>query len=112
MNFNTHGMAKLVMELHGMLKTAEENIQQVKSSPVMLVQRGQTKRKKGKDKAKSMDAKSSGSETKASNRPKAKRPKLSESESTCFHCNKVGHWIVNYELFKEEQKKNGTKASS
>ena len=112
MNFNMHGMVKSVMELHGMLKTAEENIQQVKPNPVMLVQKGQNKKKRGKAKAKSGDVKSSGSEAKASNRPKAKRPKLNESERTCFHCNKVGHWRVNCELFKEEQKKNGAKAST
>ena len=44
--------------------------------------------------------------------PKAHPPKLKESKSTCFHCNKIGHWRKNCPAFKEEKKKNGTKASS
>ena len=45
-----HGMTKSVMELHGMLKTAEENIQ--KSNPMLMVQRGHIKKNKGKWKIK------------------------------------------------------------
>ena len=45
-----HGMTKSVMELHGMLKNAEENIK--KTSPVLMVQKGIKKKVKGKGKAK------------------------------------------------------------
>ena len=107
MNYNMHGMTKTVTELHGMLKNAEENIQ--KTNPVLMVQRGIKKGKnKGKGKAKPKALhKPSGSAPQA--QPKQK-PK--ESESTCFHCNKVGHWKKNCVLFKEEQKQNVAKASS
>ena len=109
LNFNMNAMDKTVTELHGMLKNAEENIR--KTNPVLMVQGGIKKPKgKGKAKAKPKDAKSSGSKPKAQTKPKA--PKLKESESTCFHCNKLGHWKKNCALFKEEQKKNGAKASS
>ena len=92
-----------------MLKNAEENIK--KTSPVLMVQKGIKKKVKGKGKAKAkpMGPKPSGS---APPPPKANTPKLKEGESTCFHCNKVGHWKKNCTLYKEELKKNETKVSS
>ena len=109
MNYNMHGMTKSVMKLHGMLKNAEESIK--KTSPVLMVQKGIKKKGKGKGKAKAkpMGPKPSGS---APPPLKANTPKLKQSESTCFHCNKVGHWRRNCTLYKEELKKNGTKESS
>ena len=94
-----HGMTKSVMELHGMLKNAEENIK--KTTHVLMVQKGITKKVKGKGKAKVklMGPKPSGS---APPPPKANMPKLKESESTCFHCNKVGHWKRNCALYKDQ----------
>ena len=109
MNYNMQGMTKSVMELHGMLRTAEENIQ--KSNPMLMVQRGQIKKKgKGNGKAKPMGPKPSGRYPKFPNTPKGNQPKLKESESTCFLCNQVRHWKKNCKLLKEE--KNRTKASN
>ena len=108
MNYNMQSMAKSIMELHGMLKDAEENIQ--KTNPVLMVQNGRIKKGKGKGKAKAkpMGPKPSGSAP----QPRPKASKLKESESTCFHCNQLGHWRKNCPAFKEEQKRNKTKTSS
>ena len=56
MNFQMNGMEKLLSELHGMLKTAEESIKK-STNHVMVVQKENRKRKhwtppKGKDKGK------------------------------------------------------------
>ena len=73
MNFNMHGMTNSIMELHGMLKNAEENIK--KTSPVLMVRKGINKKVKGKGKAKAkpMGPKPSGS---APPPPKANTPNL------------------------------------
>ena len=89
MNYNMQSMAKSVMELHGMLKDAEENIQ--KTNPVLMAGHIMKGKGKGKAKAKPMGPKPSGSAP----QPRSKAPKLKESESTCFHCNQLGHWRKN-----------------
>ena len=50
MNYNMHGINKIIFELHGMLKTTEKNIKTTKD--VLIVNKGKGMRKgKGKNKA-------------------------------------------------------------
>ena len=49
MNYNMHNMEKSIVELHGMLKNVETNIQ--KTNPVLMVQKGEGMKRKGKAKA-------------------------------------------------------------
>ena len=108
-NYKLQEMTESVMELYGMLRTAEKSIQ--KSNPLLKVKRGKIEKKGNwNDKAKPMGPKPSGRYPKFPNTPKANQPKLKESESTCFHCNQVGHWKKNCKLLKEEKKR--TKASN
>ena len=48
MNYNMHHMEKSIAELHGMLKNVETNIQ--KTNPVLMVQKGEDMKRKGKGK--------------------------------------------------------------
>jgi hypothetical protein len=107
LNFQMNGLDKTLSELHGMLKTAEESI---KKNPnhVMMIQKGNKKRKrwtppnpKGKGKEKGSNGESSGSKPKPA--PKAKPGPTSEDE--CFHCHEKGHWSRNCKKYLEEKKK-------
>ena len=67
MNYNMHHMEKSITELHGMLKNVKMNIQ--KSNLVLMVQKGESMKRKGKGK---------GNKTKkgkGQSKPKAKKPK-------------------------------------
>ena len=48
MNYNMHHMEKSIVELHGMLKNVETNIQ--KENPVLMVQKGEDMKRKGNGK--------------------------------------------------------------
>ena len=100
LNYNMNSMEKTIMELHGMLKTAESNMAKAKpATTVLAIREGgiQKKRKasKGKGKVGSPKPKpkpkpepkgvASSSSTKI---PQAKDPK----EAICFHCGEKGHW--------------------
>ncbi|XP_021596646.1 uncharacterized protein LOC110603253 [Manihot esculenta] len=89
MNYNMHRMDKSVIELHGMLKSAKENIHKTKF--VLMVQKGISKKGKGKGKVppKPKDNKS-GPKSKGKEK-KAPKPKPMQEESICFHCNNAGH---------------------
>ena len=50
MNYNMHNIEKIVSELHGMLKTAEQNIKNTKD--VLMVNKGKGMKRKGKGKRK------------------------------------------------------------
>ena len=68
MNYNMLHMEKTITELHGMLKNVEINIQ--KSNLVLMVQKGESMKRKGKGK---------GNKTKkgkGQSKPKAKKPNL------------------------------------
>ena len=89
MNYNMHHMEKSIAKLHGMLKNVETNIQ--KTNPVLMVQKGEGMKRKGKGK---------GNKAKKPNPPK---------EGGCFFCNEQGNWKRNYKLYLEDLKK--TKSS-
>ena len=86
MNYNMHNMEKTISELHGMLKTTEQNIKTI--SNVLMVQKGKgkdTKRKwvtKGKTKDNKKPKPNPDTKGKKPNtkKPKAKEPK----EGQCF----------------------------
>ena len=50
MNYNMHGMNKTISDLHGMLKTAKNNIKTTKD--VLMVNKGKGKKRMGKGKGK------------------------------------------------------------
>ena len=111
LNYNMHNMEKTVLELHGMLTTAEKNIKS-NTKDVLLVNKGKGMKKvaKGKGKGKA----SNGSQkSKAKPKPKAKaEPK--PKEGICFFCNKPGHWKRNCKLYLDDlkKKKDGETAPS
>jgi hypothetical protein len=95
-----------VVELHGMLKTAEESI---KKNPnhVMMVQKEKQKRKcwtlpKGKGKKKIFDEPSS-------SKHKKKGKSGPSSDEEYFHNHKKGQWFRNLE---EQKKKKGSETST
>ena len=116
MNYNMHNMEKTIFELHGMLKTTEQNIKT--TSNVLMVQKGEgkdTKRKwVTKDKAKDNKKPKPNLDTKGK-KPKTKQPKAKEpKEGQSFFCNEPGHWKRNCKLYLDEvkKKKKGSKITS
>jgi hypothetical protein len=102
MNFYMNDMEKTVVELHRMLKTAEDSIKK-NLNHVMIVQNEKKKRKrwtppKGKGKKKVSDEPSS-------SKPKTKGKSAPSPDEKCFHYHKKGHWFRNYKKYLEEQKK-------
>ena len=89
-------MEKMISELHGMLKTIEQNIKT--TSNVLMVQKGKGKDKKRKwvtkDKAKDNKKPKPNLDTKGK-KPKTKEPK----EGQCFFCNELCHWKRNCKLY-------------
>jgi hypothetical protein len=88
MNFHMNDMEKIVVELHGMLKTTEDSI---KKNPhhVMMIQKEKKKRKrwtppKGKGKEKVFDDPSS-------SKPKIKGKSGPSPNEECVHYHKKGH---------------------
>ena len=96
MNYNMHHMEKSIAELHGMLKNVETNIQ--KTNPVLMVQKGEGMKRKGKDKG------NKAKKGKGQFKPKAKKPKPPK-EGVCFFCDEQGHWKRNCKLYLEDLKK-------
>jgi hypothetical protein len=99
MNIHMNGMEKIMAELHGMLKTAEDSIKR-NPNHVMMVQKEKKKRKhwtppKGKGKEKVSDEPSS-----SNLRTKGKSSPCPNEE--CFHCHKKGHWFRNGKKYLEE----------
>ncbi|KAI3827461.1 hypothetical protein L1987_01537 [Smallanthus sonchifolius] len=94
MNFNLNGWVKTVLEIHGLLKTAEMNGQSKTNQVLMVRSGGVTKPKpkrrvnnsKGKKKV-SVAAKPATNNNKQVAKPKPPPPE----ERQCFECNKMGH---------------------
>ena len=99
---------KLLSELYGMLKTAEESIKK-STNHVMVVQKENKKRKrwtppKGKGKEK-VSKDPQGSKAKAKSDP--------SPNDECFHCKGKGHWSRNYKKYLEDlKKKKGSETSA
>ena len=83
MNNNMHNIEN-ISELHGMLKTAEQNIKNTKY--VLMVNKGKGMKKKGKGKRK-VKATKDFKKPKSKPQPKAKPPK----EGACHFCTELGH---------------------
>ena len=96
MNYNMQHMEKSIVELHGMLKNVETNIQ--KKNPVLMVQKGEGMKRKGKGKG------NKAKKGQGQSKPKTKKPKL-HKEGVCFFCNEQGHWQRNSKLYLEDLKK-------
>ena len=96
MNYNMHHMEKSIVELHGMLKNVETNIQ--KTNPVLMVQKREGMKRNGKGKG------NKAKKGKGQSKPKAKKPKLPK-EGVCFFCNEQGHWKRSCKLYLEDLKK-------
>ena len=96
MNYNMHHMEKSIVELHGMLKNVETNIQ--KTNPVLMVQKGEAMKRKGKGKG------NKAKKGKGKSKPKANKPKPPK-EGVCFFCNEQGHWKRKCKLYLEDLKK-------
>jgi len=97
LNYNMNSMEKSIMELHGMLKTAESNIAKAKpaAAAVLAIREGGVKKKKAnafKGKGKGKGTPNSFSKPKGA----ASTSKIPQSqntkEATCFHCGEKGHW--------------------
>jgi hypothetical protein len=105
MNFHMNDIEKTVIELYGMLKTADDTIKKNLNN-VIMVQKEKKKRKhwmphKGKDKENVFDEPSS-------SKPKTKGKSGPSPDEECFHCHKKGHWFRNCKKYLEEQKKRGS----
>ena len=109
LNFNMNGLEKSMTELHGMLKTAEQNLR--KPIDALLVNKEKNFKKKGKGKAKGNGKGKGKGKIQVGNSNKGKSV-ANASESQCFYCNEIGHWKRDCKKFKEDQKKgSGTSTS-
>ena len=91
MNFNMHSMDKTVLELHGMLKTAEKNIKS-NTKDVLMVNKGKGMKKVGKGKGKTQKGFQK-PKPKLKPKPKSKAEPQAKplKEGICFFCNEPGH---------------------
>jgi hypothetical protein len=105
-----NGPEKIMAELHGMLKTANDSIKK-NVNHVMMVQKEKKKRKhwmppKGKCTEKVSDEPSS-------SKPKIKGKPGPSIDEECFHCHRKGHWFRNCKKYlKEQKKKKGSETST
>jgi hypothetical protein len=88
MNFHMNVMENIRVELHGILKTVDDNIRKT-SNHVMMVQKKKKKRKR-------WTPSNSKSKEKISDEPLSSKPKTkvnydSSPNEECFHCHKKGH---------------------
>ncbi|KAI3798461.1 hypothetical protein L1987_33738 [Smallanthus sonchifolius] len=97
MNFNMNGWVKTVPEIHGMLKTAEMNVQSNTNQILMVRSGGVTKPKPKKRVNNSKVKKKVNVVAKpATNNKQVAKPKPPPPEERqCFECNKMGHWKRN-----------------
>ncbi|KAJ9562116.1 hypothetical protein OSB04_007276 [Centaurea solstitialis] len=120
LNYQMNNLEKTIMELHGMLKTAESNMAKSKpAAPVLAIREGGIKKKKvapvkGKGKGKAIQPnpkpKTKGQGKAQSNIPQSKTPE----DAVCFYCKEVGHWRRSCPKYLEELKKlkaNGASTS-
>ena len=106
MNYHMHGMEKSLGELHGMLKTAEADMQKG-ISHVLAVSEGGRKVKKGKGKRKGKGKGKGKAPVATVSTPKVK----ATTDAECFYCKGIGHWKRSCPKYLED-KKNGKIPSS
>lgn len=107
MNFNMHGMDKTLTELHGMLKTAEQNIVKKGKNHVLMVHKGKGFKKSGNSKGKSYaNGKGKAPVKNWNNKVANSEPKPNpQDEMTCFYCDGKGHWKRNCKKYLDDKKK-------
>ena len=111
-NFNMNSMEKTLMELHGMLKSAEVSMGkpiQNASAPVLAIREGGYKKKKvsfpkgkGKSKVSHNHAKKRKTDSEIA-------PVSDPSEAVCFYCQQKGHWKRSCPKYLEDLKNNKAK---
>ncbi|KAM7465653.1 hypothetical protein LguiB_013215 [Lonicera macranthoides] len=114
MNFNMHSLEKTLTEMHGMLKTAEQNIVKKGKNNVLMVQKGKGFKKGGNGKGNS-NAKGKGKAPIKNwkNKKQSFEPKPNpQAEMVCFHCNEKGHWKRNCKKYLDDKKKGLAPSSS
>ena len=113
LNYNMNNMEKSIMELHGMLKTAESNMSKAKPTAAVLsireggIQKKRTTTPKGKGKEKvgtpntvSKPKPKAAGQSSSSKVQKATDPQ----EKTCYHCGAKGHWRRDCPKYLKELK--------
>ncbi|KAJ9551125.1 hypothetical protein OSB04_015170 [Centaurea solstitialis] len=114
-NFNMNNMDKTLMELHGMLRTAEASMGKTQSAhstaPVLAIREGGCKKKKvshpkGKGKAKVVP-RNQGLKRKAETSDIS--PTSDPKEAICFYCQERGHWKRSCPKYLEDLKMNKAK---
>ena len=101
LNYQMNNLSSTIPELINMLKTAEDSIKK-NHKAVMLVHSSKPSKKKGKNKKSKQPVKAQGGVKK---RAKPVAEKETNSERTCFHCGKSGHWKRNCKVYLESLKK-------
>ncbi|XP_078165506.1 uncharacterized protein LOC144560202 [Carex rostrata] len=109
LNFNMNGLEKSMTELHGILKTAEQNLR--KPNDVLLVKKKTNFKKKDKRKAKGKGNGKGKGKIQGGTLNKGKSV-ANVTESQCFYCNKIGHWKRDCKKFKEDNKKGSGASTS
>ena len=106
MNYNMHSMGKTIVELHAMLKLAEQGLPK-KAPTALTIREGKIQKPKPQKKGKSQ-GKGKGKQV---YNPKPKSPPPAKKEhpakdAICHHCGVVGHWRRNCPAYLAELKKN------
>ncbi|KAI3780382.1 hypothetical protein L2E82_10363 [Cichorium intybus] len=119
LNFNMNGLEKTIMELHGMLKTAEANMSKSKNSsstaPVLAIREGAIKKRKAKKPKGKGKGQVGNPNSNPSNKGKAGSMIVSTpnpDEAVFFHCGEKGHRKRTCPKYLEEIKKIKPKVSS
>ncbi|GJR28272.1 hypothetical protein Tco_1104504 [Tanacetum coccineum] len=107
-NYNMHGMGKTILELHAMLKLAENGIPK-KTLAVPAIRQGQIQ--KPKSQARGKGKQRGKGKSKLAYDPKHKIPppakkELPAKDIECHHYHKTEHWKRNCPLYLAELKKN------
>ena len=109
MNYNMHGMNKIVSELHGILKTAGKSIKTTKDVLMVSKGKGMKRMRKGKGKIK---ASKGFQKPKLKPKPKPAPQEKLPKEGICYFYNELGHWKRNCKLYMDDLKKKDSATTS